>query len=327
MTTMAEARVRDLPADYGEAQGFGIKQDAEISQLGPLLGPPLPGDIGAFSAGPTGPDYADDLYAPGSGWNGRAHVVGGEQDSAETEAKDASRSGLFFPLRDGSAVKPSGDGAANPGAVPAHPLTVLAAVGARNANGADLHPGAVIGASLITSIDSQAPGPVIAQVTHPVYDSLSGRRLIIPQGARLIGDYSSSSRYGQDRLAIAWSRLIMPDGAEIPLDEAAVDPAGSAGVTGKVDNHWRDVFGAAALGTLINIGVATTDERPSIGVTFEGVGIAGSDPVNDALREGAQRSASIVTNRVVDRALALPPTIRIKAGVKVSVIVTRRLHV
>src|SRR5690606_5320063 len=115
-----------------------------------------------------------------------------------------------------------------------------------------------------------------------------------PQGARLIGDYRSTSKYGQSRVAILWSRLIMPDGEAIPLDEPAVDPSGAAGAAGKVDNHWGDVFGAAALGTLINIGVATTEEPQ---LTYGGIGVVTRDPVDGALTDGVQRGANIVTNR------------------------------
>jgi len=115
----------------------------------------------------------------------------------------------------------------------------------------------------------------------------------------------------------------MPNGDEIGLDEVAVDPSGAAGVQGDVDNHWGDVFGAAALGTVINIGVASTEEHPSI--TFSGVGVSSNyDPVQDALREGVQRTGSIVTNRVVDRSLAIAPTVRAPAGTRISVIITRR---
>ncbi len=85
-----------------------------------------------------------------------------------------------------------------------------------------------------------------------------------------------------------------------------------------------EVFGAAALGTLINIGVATTEERPSL--SFSGVGaVPNYDPVDDALRDGVQRSASVVTNRVVDRSLAIGPTIRVDAGTRISVIISRRI--
>ena len=117
----------------------------------------------------------------------------------------------------------------------------------------------------------------------------------------------------------------MPNGDEIALDEAAVDPSGAAGIKGDVDNHWGEVFGAAALGTLINIGVATAEERPSL--SFSGVGaVSNYDPVEDAFRDGVQRSASVVTNRVVDRSLAIAPSIRVHAGSKISVIVTRRTN-
>ena len=121
-------------------------------------------------------------------------------------------------------------------------------------------------------------------------------------------------------MAIVWSRLIMLDGREIALVEAALDPAGAGGVSGEVDNHWADVFGAAALGTLINVGVATAEDP----VGYGGNGIVFRDPVDDALSDGVQRMASNVTNRVVDRGLAIPPTIRVPAGAKLTVIVTRR---
>jgi type IV secretion system protein VirB10 len=158
-------------------------------------------------------------------------------------------------------------------------------------------------------------------VTQAIYDSGTGQTLLIPQGARLIGDYRSSTRYGQSRVAITWSRLIMPDGREITLAETALDPSGAAGVSGQVDDHWGDVFAAAALGTIINIGVATTEEPQ---LTYGGFGVTTRDPVDAAVADGVQRSASSVTNRVVDRGLGTPPTIRVPAGTKVSVIVTRR---
>lgn len=82
-----------------------------------------------------------------------------------------------------------------------------------------------------------------------------------------------------------------------------------------------DVFGAAALGTLINVGVATTEDPQ---ITFSGIGAVSRDPVDQAIQDGVQRSASTVTNRVVDRGLAIPPTIRVPAGARISVIVTRR---
>ena len=115
---------------------------------------------------------------------------------------------------------------------------------------------------------------------------------MIPQGARLICDYKSSPRYGQSRIAILWSRNIMPPGDVIALQEAALDPSGPVGVSGEVDNHWLEVFGTATLGTLINIGVATTED-PAL--TYNGIGAVSRDPVDAVTAEGAQRSAGTVT--------------------------------
>lgn len=206
------------------------------------------------------------------------------------------------------------------------PLTAVAPQDDDQPGSASLHdralfPGTVILASLITDLNSESPGPVIAQVTQTIHDSATGRIALIPQGARLMGEYRSLSRYGQSRVAIIWSRLIMPDGDEVMLDEIGADPSGAAGVEGEVDDHWGEVFGAAALGTLINIGVATTEEPQ---LTYGGIGVS-RDPLDAAITNGVQRSASGVTNRVVDRGLSIPPTIRVGAGTRITVIVTRRV--
>lgn len=318
---MAQTAIRRLPTNYEEAAQI---EASRLPAQTPILGPPMAGDIAAFA--PTEPAY----QPPETSWNSTPDAYGAAPpppDPAEAEAMQADRSAIGFQLTQqlgAQPVAPAPLARQHQG-----PLTALQqdprdqqpAPAARDGNRA-LHPGAVIPASLVTALNSEAPGPVIAQVTQSIYDSATGRTLLIPQGARLIGDYKSSSRYGQSRVAILWSRLIMPNGDEIALDESAVDPSGAAGVKGDVDNHWGEVFGAAALGTLINIGVATTEERPSL--SFSGVGaVSNYDPVDDALRDGVQRSASVVTNRVVDRSLAISPTIRLDAGTRISVIVTR----
>ena len=320
---MAQSTIRRLPTTYEEAAR------AEASRLPaqpPVLGPPMAGDVAAFA--PSDGGYP----ANEASWRSKAdtyNAAAPPSDPGVAEALQADRSAIGFQLNQQSQAQP----AAAPAPLQQQsPLTALRQAPedqqptppATDTNRA-LHPGAVIPASLVTALNSEAPGPVIAQVTQSIYDSATGRTLLIPQGARLIGDYRSSSRYGQSRVAILWSRLIMPNGDEIRLDEVAVDPSGAAGVQGDVDNHWGEVFGAAALGTLINIGVATTEERPSL--TFSGVGAVSSyDPVDDAIRDGVQRSASIVTNRTVDRSLSIAPTIEIKSGTRLAVLVTRGLR-
>lgn len=321
---MAKGAIRDLPADYTQ-----IAAPETHAAAPPQLGPPLPGDIAAFAqADPqlrsytSGPSstYGDDAWSslPPN------YSQPAPPDPAEVEERDAERAGLFFALREEPRDRDQLTQQATAQQPPA--MTAFAPEARNGSPSAEnrarmLFPGAVIPASLITELNSEAPGPVIAQVTQAIHDSATGRTLLIPQGARLIGDYKSSSRYGQSRVAIVWSRLIMPDGSEIALGEIAASPDGAAGVGGQVDDHWGDVFGAAALGTLINVGVATTEEPQ---LTYGGLGVTTRDPVDAALADGVQRSASTATNRIVDRGLAITPTIRVPAGTKLTVIVTRR---
>jgi type IV secretory pathway VirB10-like protein len=320
---MAKGAISSLPADYTQV---APPQPGREPEPPPYLGPPLPGDIAAFAQaepslrGYTGGERQD--------WSEPGPYTSAEPvDPRRAEIEEADRSDIFFALRDqtarGTAPEPPQLRSMQ---APRSPLTAVSpdrqdqpASGGSSAR--QLFPGAVIPASLVTEVNSESPGPVIAQVTQAVHDSATGRTLVIPQGARLIGEYASSTRHGQGRVAILWSRLIMPDGREVQLAEAALDPAGSAGVSGDIDNHWLDVFGAAALGTLINVGVATTEDP---GVGFGGIGAVTRDPVDAALADGVQRTASNVTNRVVDRGLAIAPTIRVQGGARISVIVTRR---
>ncbi len=326
---MAQGAIKALPADYAQAAALEAQQTEQMSspfdQAGqPQLGPPLPGDIAAFAQAHQAPG---DVSAYGNEWSTpAAYAPPPAPDPAIAEAAAADRSGIFFALRE--EPRRTDTGSAQPIAYQTPQRSPLSAVAAQNddqpvspaRNDRVLFPGTVIPASLVTDLNSESPGPVIAQVTQTIYDSATGRIALIPQGARLMGEYRSSSRYGQSRVAIIWSRLIMPDGDEVVLDEAGADPSGAAGVKGEVDDHWWGVFGAAALGTLINVGVATTEEPQ---LTYGGIGAISRDPVDAAIADGVQRSASGVTNRVVDRGLAIPPTIRVGAGAKLTVIVTR----
>jgi type IV secretion system protein VirB10 len=328
---MAQGAIKALPSDYAQAAALEAAEQKDqtptpFDQAGPpQLGPPLPGDIAAFAQAQQTPG---DMPAYGNEWSSPAAYAPPEApDPAIAEAAAADRSGIFFALRE--EPRKADTGSAQPVAYQAPQRSRLTAVAPQDrdqpASAAHservLFPGTVIPASLVTDLNSESPGPVIAQVTQTIFDSATGRIALIPQGARLMGAYRSSSGYGQSRVAIIWSRLIMPDGDEVALDEVAADPSGAAGVKGEVDNHWGDVFGAAALGTLINIGVATAEEPQ---LTYGGIGAMSRDPVDAAIADGVQRSASSVTNRVVDRGLAIPPTVRASAGTRISVFVTRR---
>ncbi|MFT3722144.1 MAG: TrbI/VirB10 family protein [Hyphomonadaceae bacterium] len=314
---MAKGAVGGLPANYEQAAEF---ERARQLPAPPQLGPALPGDVAAFAPEPL-PNWRQEADED----VGFAGGVEKEPDPAVVEAKQADRSGLFFAVRAPSPAAISTSAMPRieaPVVVAAKGLVTPASIANAGTERA-LFPGAVIPASLVTAINSEAPGPVIAQVSQTVYDSRTGRIVLIPQGARLVGDYRSATRYGQNRIVILWSRLVMPDGTEIAINELGSDTSGAAAIPGSVDDHWGDLFGAAALGTAINIGVASTEEPQ---IAYNGIGASTRDPVDQAVAEGIQRSASSVTSRVVDRSLALPPTIRVEAGKRIAVMVSRRLE-
>ena len=173
--------------------------------------------------------------------------------------------------------------------------------------------GSLISASLITGVNSDLPGLVIAQVTQPVFDSVSGHYLLIPQGSRLIGRYDSLIEYGQDRALIVWDRIIRPDGSSIAIDNwPGVDAQGRAGLADEVDHHgWRLLRGAG-LSTLLSLGAALGDEES------EG-------DLSRALREAVQETADDVGQDIVRRNLDLAPTITIRPGWPLRVIVHRDL--
>lgn len=175
-----------------------------------------------------------------------------------------------------------------------------------------LQAGSVIEAALITGLRSDLPGQISAQVTANVYDSPSGRFLLIPQGARLIGEYDSRVAVGQRRLLLAWTRLILPDGRSVVLErQPGTDEAGYAGLEDRVDNHWGRLFLAAGLATILNIGAEL-----------------GRDNENDiarAIRDGTQDTVGRAGEEMVRRQLQIAPTLTIRPGFPVRVMVTRDL--
>ena len=179
-----------------------------------------------------------------------------------------------------------------------------------------LQAGNVIPASLITGIRSDLPGQITAQVTENVYDSPSGRFLLVPQGARLIGIYDSQVAFGQSRVLLVWTRLIMPNGASIVLErQAGADTAGYAGLEDQVDNHWGAQFQAALLSTLLGVG-------SQLGT---GTGAGTNADVITALRRGSSDSMNQTGQRAVQRNLNIQPTLTIRPGFPVRVIVNRDL--
>lgn len=176
--------------------------------------------------------------------------------------------------------------------------------------------GNVIPASLLTGIRSDLPGQITAQVTENVFDSPSGRFLLIPQGTRLIGLYDSQVAFGQSSVLLVWTRLIMPNGRSIVLErQPGADTAGYAGLEDGIDNHWGALFKTALLSTLLGVG-------SELG--------AGSDTGNNrdiiqAIRRGSGESLNQTGQKIVQRNLNIQPTLTIRPGFPVRVIVNRDL--
>lgn len=175
-----------------------------------------------------------------------------------------------------------------------------------------LQAGAVIPAALITGIRSDLPGQITAQVTENVYDSPTGSLLLIPQGTRIIGQYDDGMTFGQRRVLLVWNRLILPGGRSIVLERVpGADASGYAGVEDGVDYHWWDLMKAAGLSTLLAVGteLATSDE----------------DRLIRAIRDGAQDTINQAGQQIVQRQLQVEPTLTIRPGFPVRVILTRDL--
>jgi type IV secretory pathway VirB10-like protein len=173
--------------------------------------------------------------------------------------------------------------------------------------------GSVIAASLITGINSDLPGLVVAQVTENVYDTVAGKFLLIPQGARLIGAYDSVVAFGQSRALLVWQRIIMPDGSSIQIENLpATDPSGYAGLADKVDFHTWALLKGVALSTLLGVGTELS------------LGNQESDLVR-ALRESTQQNVSRAGQKITEKNLNIQPTITVWPGWPLRVIVHKDL--
>ena len=303
----------------------------------PRLGPPLPGDLGRpilnaqnngqpvptpgmapQAAAPTGPDpeiqrRRQELEAARTArlFSASQAVTGNASPAPQSGAAPTDLAGL------GLAPQPATPTAQDrqlaflgqtPDKRTIAPDRVMAPASANV-----LQAGAVIPAALITGIRSDVPGQITAQVTQNVYDSPTGRILLVPQGTRIIGQYDSGVGFGQRRVLLVWSRLIMPDGRSIVLErQPGANAEGYAGLEDGVDFHWGEMFKAAALSTLLSVGAeAGTSQNESSLV--------------QALRTGASSSISQTGQQIVSQQLGIAPTLTIRPGFPVRVMVTRDL--
>jgi type IV secretory pathway VirB10-like protein len=171
-------------------------------------------------------------------------------------------------------------------------------------------------AALITGVRSDLPGQITAQVTQAIFDSPTGRTKIVPQGARLIGIYDSQVAFGQSRVLLVWTRLIMPNGRSIILErQQGADAGGYSGLEDEVDNHWAELFKAALLSTILGVGAELGS----------GADAGSNTDIIQALRLSAANSLNQTGQQVVRRNLNIQPTLTIRPGFPVRVIVNRDL--
>lgn len=178
-----------------------------------------------------------------------------------------------------------------------------------------LQAGSTIAAALITGLSSDLPGEVVAQVTEDVFDSVTGQIRLIPQGSRLIGSYDAHVTFGQSRALVVWTRLILPDGRSLDLDRLiGTDGAGQSGFADRVDHHTGKLLEAGLLSSLFGLGsnLATSTSGNNNDIAF-------------AIRDSAGQSVGRVGDKLVDRQLDVQPTITIRPGARVRVLVSRDL--
>ena len=291
---------------------------------GPILGPALPGDLGRpiLDAQNRGqPVVPPAITTP---------AVDPEEQRRLAEEEAARLSNVFFqsgprtggpagtamPRLAGLTGQPDGTAGQNRHTAflngPVDRQTVAPDRVAPPASPYILQAGAVIPAALITGIRSDLPGQITAQVTENVYDSPTGSLLLIPQGTRIIGQYDDGVTFGQRRVLLVWNRLILPGGRSIVLERLpGADASGYAGLEDGIDYHWWDLMKAAGLSTLLAVGaeLATSDE----------------DRLIRAIRDGAQDTVNQAGQQIVQRQLQVAPTLTIRPGFPVRIIVTRDL--
>lgn len=322
----SNATLKRLPASYADV---------------PVLGPPLPGDLGK-------PMLSSGLVEMGAGGeqnrvSGQGTLGSGQPPSAPPGPDDQARlsarsSSVFAP---GNAPKAQ----VEPSPLPLPALPDLARLMAPHQelprNAADkqtaflradtdrtsvsdarlitpaspylIQAGSVLPAALVTGIRSDLPGQVVAQVTQDVYDTLGQGHLLIPQGSRLLGEYDNAIAFGQSRVLLAWRRLILPNGKSLILEcLSAADVSGQAGLEDRTDYHFDHLLAAGALSTVLSVGA------------HAGSSDNDSDIVR-AIREGAGDSIGRTGQRIVERQLNIPPTLTIRPGHRVRVILSKDL--
>jgi type IV secretion system protein VirB10 len=308
----------------------------------PKLGPALPGDLGRpiLSAQANGKDVSTPPMGSAAASQDPRLAAAEQARQRVTQERESARTSTLFTSGSNAASGASSAAASTVAVAPAAdtqggPVNAAAAPTGQNEKreflkaSTDrttisperiappvspniLQAGSIIPAALITGIRSDLPGQITAQVTQNVYDSPTGRILLIPQGARLIGQYDSTVSTGQNRVLLAWDRLILPGGRSILLDrQPGADAAGMAGLQDRTNYHWDNMLKAAMVSTLLGAGAQLVTN--------------GDDALTQAIRYGTQDTINQTGQKLVQRQIDVPPTLTVRPGYPLNVIVTRDL--
>ncbi len=305
----------------------------------PPLGPPLPGDLG-----PAQLRTRKELGVPVSGAASENDAAIAEEMRQAQLSRQANEGGVFFQSAGkGGAIAPdaaSNGGEGGPAAAPSEPSNQLALDPVRDQNAQqrkldfvnahdersvynphalqdpvspyEVMAGTLLSASLITGLDSDLPGMVVAQITQNVFDTVTGQTLLIPQGSRLIGTYDSVVAFGQSRALVVWQRIIMPDGSSIQIDNLpATDTNGYAGLQDEVDYHTWALLKGVALSTLLGVGSELT--------------LNGRSDLVNAIRLSTEDSLNQAGQQLTQKNLNMQPTIKVRPGWPLRVIVHKDL--
>ena len=176
--------------------------------------------------------------------------------------------------------------------------------------------GFVIPATLITGVNSDLPGHLIGQVSQNVYDTATGQYLLIPQGTKLFGIYNSGIMFGQERVMVAWNRLVYPDGRTLDLGQmAGSDMGGYSGFTDQVNNHYWKLFKSAFLLSMVTASVTYTDNKY--------VNDKDTKSASSAMAEALGNELGSVTTELIRKHMNVSPTIEIRSGYRFNVIVNK----
>ncbi|MGE3537364.1 MAG: TrbI/VirB10 family protein [Candidatus Tectimicrobiota bacterium] len=332
-----------MPASYGDIPRPVVAQAATPPPAAPPPVPPStppPAPVGVRQPPP----------APPSGPTPAELAAAEAQRKAREAAEKARLSEIFFPSSSRSVPPPQAPErlqAALAGTPPAHQgakspdivekyfapqaekreflrqagkegKTVLPHAVQEPVSPYEVKAGTLIPAVLLTGINADLPGQLLAQVREPVYDTVTGQSLLIPQGTRILGVYDSAVVTGQHRVLVVWSRLMFPNGTSLSLDGMpGVDLAGYAGFKDTVNHHYGPLIGAVALSSLLSLGTrlpfgSVDDSRllPTLGQDY-------ADQVGSNINRAGQQ--------IVGRQLQQPPTIEIRPGFAVNVFVNADL--